>query len=114
MLVTMSNKELHRLPVIQAVVEKRLRRRDAASQLDLTERQVQRLMNRFRESGASVRTPHLETVELRNHGLVVAARACEKLLLLIEKTNRDSPRTSPNPSISCRYSLPKFTVPVRF
>ena len=53
MLVTMSNKELHRLPVIQAVVEKRLRRRDAASQLDLTERQVQRLMNRFRESGAA-------------------------------------------------------------
>ncbi len=44
MLVTMSNKELHRLPVIQAVVEKRLRRRDAASQLDLSERQVQRLM----------------------------------------------------------------------
>ncbi|WP_447867685.1 ISNCY family transposase [Rahnella bonaserana] len=53
MLVTMSNKEHHRLPVIQAVVEKRLRRRDAASQLDLTERQVQRLMNRFRESGAA-------------------------------------------------------------
>lgn len=53
MLVTMSNKELHRLPVIQAVVEKRLLRRDAASQLDLTERQVQRLMNRFRESGAA-------------------------------------------------------------
>lgn len=27
MLVSMSNKELHRLPVIQAVVEKRLRHR---------------------------------------------------------------------------------------
>lgn len=40
MLVTMSNKELHRLPVIQAVIEKRLRRSDAASQLQLTERQV--------------------------------------------------------------------------
>jgi len=53
MLVTMSNKELNRLPVIQAVIEKRLRRRDAASQLDLTERQVQRLMNRYRESGAA-------------------------------------------------------------
>lgn len=52
MLVTMSGKELCRLPVIQAVVEKRLRRRDAASQLQLTERQVQRLMNRFRVSGA--------------------------------------------------------------
>lgn len=53
MLVTMSGKELCRLPVIQAVVEKRLRRRDAASQLKLTERQVQRLMNRFRVSGAA-------------------------------------------------------------
>jgi len=53
MLVTMSNKELHRLSVIQAVIEKRLRRRDAASQLDLSERQVQRLMNRYRESGAA-------------------------------------------------------------
>lgn len=53
MLVTMSNKELHRLTVIQAVIEKRLRRRDAASQLDLSERQVQRLMNRYRESGAA-------------------------------------------------------------
>ncbi|SFL02969.1 Homeodomain-like domain-containing protein [Candidatus Pantoea symbiotica] len=52
MLVTMSNKELHRLPVIQAVIEKRLRRSDAASQLQLTKRQVQRFMNRYRESGA--------------------------------------------------------------
>lgn len=52
MLVTMSNKELHRLAVIQAVIEKRLRRRDAASQLDLAERRVQRLMKRYRESGA--------------------------------------------------------------
>ena len=53
MLVTMSYKELHRLPLIQAVVEKRLHRHDVASQLDLTERQVQRLMNRFREPGAA-------------------------------------------------------------
>lgn len=44
MLVTMSNKELHRLTVIQAVIEKCLRRRDAASQLDLSGRQVQRLI----------------------------------------------------------------------
>lgn len=52
MLVTMSGKELCRLPVIQAVVEKYLRHRDAVSQLKLTERQVQRMMNRFRVSGA--------------------------------------------------------------
>lgn len=44
MLVTMSNKELHRLPVIQAFVEKHLHRSDAASQWDLTERQVQHLV----------------------------------------------------------------------
>lgn len=38
MLVTMSDKELNRVNVIQAVSEKRLRRRDAATQLELTER----------------------------------------------------------------------------
>lgn len=52
MLVTMSDKEIHRLPVIQAVCEKRLRRRDAASQLGISERQAQRLINRYRISGA--------------------------------------------------------------
>lgn len=53
MLVTMSDKELSRINVIQSVVEKRMRRRDAAHQLALTERQTQRLMNRFRESSAA-------------------------------------------------------------
>lgn len=53
MLVTMSDKELSRINVIQSVIEKRMRRRDAAHQLALTERQTQRLMNRFRESGAA-------------------------------------------------------------
>lgn len=43
MLVTMSDKELSRINVIQAVVEKRMRRRDAAHQLDLTERQMCRV-----------------------------------------------------------------------
>jgi hypothetical protein len=46
MLVTMSDKELSRINVIQAVVINVARRRDAAHQLNLTERQVQRLMNR--------------------------------------------------------------------
>lgn len=53
MLVIMSDKELHRINVIQSVVEKRMSRRDAAHQLTLTERQTQRLMNRFRDSGAA-------------------------------------------------------------
>lgn len=53
MLVIMSDKELNRVNVIHAVCEKRLRRRDAASQPELNERQVQRLVNRYRESGAA-------------------------------------------------------------
>lgn len=53
MLVTMSEKELNRLNVIQSVCDKRLRRRDAAHQLQISERQVQRLMNRYRQSGVS-------------------------------------------------------------
>lgn len=43
MLVTMSDKELSRINIIQSVVEKCMRRRDAAHQLALTERQTQRL-----------------------------------------------------------------------
>ena len=49
----MSDKELSRINVIQSVVEKRMLRRDVACQLNLTERQTQRLMNRSRESGAA-------------------------------------------------------------
>lgn len=40
----MPDKELNRINVIQSVVEKRMRRRDAAHQLPLTERQTQRLI----------------------------------------------------------------------
>lgn len=61
MLVTMSDKELSRINVIQSVIEKRMRRRDAAHQLALTERQTQRLMNRFRESGCRSGKPPART-----------------------------------------------------
>lgn len=44
MLVTMSDKELSRINVIQSVVEEHMRRRDTAHQLALTERQTQRLI----------------------------------------------------------------------
>ena len=49
----MSGKELHRIEVIHAVCDKRLRRRDAASQLLLSERQIQRLMDHNRAYGPS-------------------------------------------------------------
>ncbi|MEZ9443829.1 ISNCY family transposase, partial [Vibrio sp. 10N.222.54.F12] len=49
----MSDKDLSRYKVINDVCERRLRRSDAAQLLNLSERQVQRLMNRLRESGAA-------------------------------------------------------------
>ncbi len=53
MLVAMSDQELTRFKVIQDVCDHRIRRCDAADILGLSERQVQRLMNRFRKFGAS-------------------------------------------------------------
>ncbi len=44
-LVTMTDKELSRINIIQSVIEKRMRRRDAAHQLALTECQTQRLID---------------------------------------------------------------------
>ena len=52
-ILTMSQKELDRLEVIQRVVSKRLRQRQAAGQLMLSIRQVKRLVRRYREQGAS-------------------------------------------------------------
>ena len=51
--LTMSNKELDRLAVIQHVTEKRLTREAAAKQLRLTPRQVGRLLCRYRQEGPS-------------------------------------------------------------
>jgi len=47
MLIIMSNKGLNRLPLIQAVISKRLRRRDMASYLVLTWHNVQWLLKHY-------------------------------------------------------------------
>jgi transposase len=83
MLVTMSEKELMRVQVIQAVCDKRLRRRDAATQLHLSERQVQRLMERFRATGPAGLTS-LKRGKPSNHNLPQNFRL-EVLTLLHEK-----------------------------
>lgn len=49
MLVTMNDSDINRFKVIQDVCYRRIRRVDAADILDLSVRQVQRLMNRLRE-----------------------------------------------------------------
>jgi len=51
--VKMSRKEVDRLSVIQSVVSKQLRQREAAAQLGVTVRQVKRLVRRYRESDAA-------------------------------------------------------------
>jgi len=52
-LLTMSKKELNRLEVMQRVDEKRLRQKAAAEQLGISERQVKRLLRRYRLQGAN-------------------------------------------------------------
>ncbi|WP_258070659.1 helix-turn-helix domain-containing protein [Vibrio jasicida] len=52
MLVTLNDSDINRFKVIQDVCDRRIRRVDAADILDLSVRQVQRLMNRLREFGA--------------------------------------------------------------
>ena len=57
-LVTLNMRELDRLKVIQAVVELGLKPGRAAERLGLTVRQVQRLVTRYRESGAAGLASH--------------------------------------------------------
>ncbi|VTR20699.1 Uncharacterised protein [Serratia fonticola] len=107
----MSDKELVRAQIIQSVCEKRLRRRDAASQLDLSERQVQRLMDKFRLSG----TPGLASLKRGkpgNHNLPEQLRM-KILALLREKiqrlrthiSHRKAQRAPPNIDL-CRNRTP--------
>lgn len=49
--ITMAIRELDRLKIIQAVVDGTLRPWHAAQRLDLTTRQIRRLVNRYREDG---------------------------------------------------------------
>ena len=52
MLVTMNDKEIFRLGTIRDVCEKRIKRKDAAQLLNVSVRQVQRLITRYRDLSA--------------------------------------------------------------
>lgn len=102
MLVTMSDKELVRAQIIQSVCEKRLRRRDAASQLDLSERQVQRLMDKFRLSG----TPGLASLKRGkpgNHNLPEQLRM--NVLALLRENYSDFGPTLATEKLSERHQI---------
>ncbi len=51
-LLTMSEKELNRVEVIQRVKEKRLLQKEAAERLGVSERQIRRMLSRYRLEGA--------------------------------------------------------------
>lgn len=51
--ITMSKREIDRLGIIQAVVDKQVRQADAARQLGVSARQVKRLVRRYRDDGAA-------------------------------------------------------------
>ena len=50
--VTLSNQEPDRVSVMESIFDKRLCQREAAGQLGLSVLQIQRLLRRYRESGA--------------------------------------------------------------
>ena len=49
----MTQKTVDRLGVVQQVVDRRLRQKEAARQLDLSVRQIKRLVVRYRAEGAA-------------------------------------------------------------
>ena len=51
--ITMSQREVKRLQVIQGVIEGRVRQRQAATVLDVSVRQIRRLVTRVRADGAA-------------------------------------------------------------
>lgn len=52
-IITMSRKELRRLPIIHRVMEKRLTQVKAAEMLDLSDRQIRRIVDRIKTDGDS-------------------------------------------------------------
>ncbi len=51
-IVAMSKKEIHRVEVVQKLIEKRLVESEAALQLNLSIRQVRRLKQAYKQDGA--------------------------------------------------------------
>jgi transposase len=79
-LLLMSQRELTRLEVIQRVKQKRLTQREAADLLDLSVRQVKRLLRAYRRGGArALQSKHRGRTSNNRLAPEVTARACELL-----------------------------------
>lgn len=58
-LLTMSRKELNRLPVIESVINKKMTQIEAANRLELSDRQIRRVVSNFISSGPAGLIHHL-------------------------------------------------------
>lgn len=91
--ITMSRREVDRLGVVQAVVGRRLKQREAAAQLGLTVRQVKRLVRRYREAGAAGLVSRHRGRRPNN---AIAAVAREQVLTLVRERYADF-----GPTLTC-------------
>ncbi len=71
MLITMSDKEIQRLAVLQDVRDQRITQSQAAQLLHISERQIRRLLKKYKAQGPSA-SAHAERSQTRNIKLAVS------------------------------------------
>jgi transposase len=92
-LLTMSKKEINRLEVIQRVDGKRMKQKAAAEQLGISERQVKRLLRKYRQDGANGLVSKRRGKPSNNQ---LAEETCGKVLDLLK-----SKYTGFGPTLAC-------------
>ncbi len=74
--ITMSMRELNRVKVIEAVIERRLKHYQAAERLDLSTRQIHRIVDRYLQFGtAGIASKHRGKASNHQLSANIAARA---------------------------------------
>ncbi len=86
MLITMSDQDINRYKILQDVIERRLRQVDAAKLLQLTTRQVRRLLSKLKSHGISS-LPHGARGKPSNNCYPTELR--EEVLRIIRKHYHD-------------------------
>jgi hypothetical protein len=84
--IAMSHRELDRLGVMRKLVDRQLRQREAARQLDVSVRQVKRLLQAYRQAGAAGLVSKRRS-RPSNHRIAVAVR--DHFLGLVQDQYRD-------------------------
>lgn len=96
MLITMSTKELERIKILQDVIDRRMRQCDAAKRLNISPRQVRRLIKQLEQNGPASRA-HKARGKPSNRGHSPEYR------LTVLQTIRETILTSHLPSLERSY-----------